>query len=108
MTTAGEQLRLDGLADVCPDLTVDVKCEQEVAATFSLLVQSGHAFHAETLRNAVSPDAKGWMERNPPKIGSFFATASRNGQIKRAEGDAVPKRKQRHGNPNALWKGTRA
>lgn len=104
MTSAGEQLRLDGLADVCPDLTVDVKCEQEVAATFSLLVKSGHAFHAETLRNAVSPDAKGWMERNPAKIGNLFRIASGNGHIKRVA-DAIPKRRQRHGNHNGLWKG---
>jgi len=104
MTT---QLAFDGLNDMQPDLSADARLEQEVAATFSLLVKSGHTFHAETLRKAVSPDAKGWMERNPPKIGSFFKVASRNGQIKRVA-DAIPQRRQRHGNHNGLWKGQTA
>lgn len=104
MTTAASQLAFDGLTDMVPDLTADERHEQEVTAMFSLLVQSGRTFHAETLRNAVSPDAKAWMERNPPKIGYAFQVASRNGQIRRVS-DAVPKRKQRKGNHNGLWKG---
>jgi hypothetical protein len=64
------------------------------------------AFSADDIRAELTPETVAWIDTHHRAWSALWARARRDERIE-AVGWTDTKRRQRHGNPNRLWRGTR-
>lgn len=106
MTSAGEQLRLDGQDAALAAATVGHHDHpNRIETALTELIRSGREFSADHVRDAVPPETRDWLRAgNGNVLSSIIGNASRRGHIDQT-GWCQPARKERHSNPNRVWKG---
>ena len=106
MTSAGEQLRLDGQDAALAAATVGHHDHpNHIETALTELIRSGREFSADHVRDLVPPDTRDWLRAgNGHVLSSIIGNASRRGHIAQT-GWCQPARKERHSNPNRVWKG---
>ena len=108
MTSAGEQLRLDGQDAALAAATVGHHDHpNHIETALTELIRSGREFSADHVRDLVPPETRDWMTDHYNVLPALFGQHARRGHIHHV-GWCSPTRRTRHNNPNRTWKGTTA
>ena len=103
--TTGEQLRLDGQDATLAAATVGHHNHPaHIEAALTTLIASGREFSADHVRDLVPAETRDWMTDHYNVLSSLFGQASRDKRIEHT-GWCPPARKERHANPNRVWRG---
>ena len=106
----GEQLALDGqdaaFAAAVVGHHVHVLVAAKVIESWAAdSVRTGNTFSADDVRATLPPETVAWIDTHHQAWSALWAQARRTNLI-HAVGWTNTKRRQRHGNPNRLWRGT--
>lgn len=109
--STGQQLALDGQNDALAAATVahsvalfDIWEAIVERATYSANART--AFSADDVRGDLPPETVAWIDTHHRAWSALWAQA-RRAELIHTVGWTDSTRRQRHGNPNRLWRGTR-
>lgn len=117
MTSAGEQLRLDGQDAALAAATVGHHDHpNRIETALTELIRSGREFSADDVREALPPETQAWLKlksigpngkvrTNGNVLSSLIGAHSALNHITFTGRWEKPRRKERHANPNRVWKG---
>lgn len=103
MTSAGEQLRLDGQDAALAAATVGHHDHaKRIRAAIDNLIRSGEPFGADHVRKSVPEDTQAWLLAGHGNVLSTLMRGLRKRNCHKV-GTYISPRKERHGDPNPLW-----
>ena len=108
--TTGQQLALDGQdAALAAAVVAHHNHLDTIAAAIQTWANYTHAnrtaFSADDVRADLPPETVAWIDLHHRAWSALWARARQTGHIE-AVGYTTATRRQRHGNPNRLWRGT--
>lgn len=108
--TTGQQLALDGqdaalAAAIVGHNTHTTDIWNAICQRANYTANTRTAFSADDIRAELPPETVAWIDTHHQAWSALWARARQTERIQ-AVGWTDTKRKQRHGNPNRLWRGT--